>query len=152
MNSERMTLETLKMIVEYFGGEPESGKVKFWTELAEKLSRIVGQEPVWTWRYPQSVYKETKKNPSKLFSSAVMALGAALDEVPAVVAYTVQVRVYAKPGMVEDGSVLLGSSQPCKRPGCKVRIVPKVPWGKYCSTECRDMDRKERKRAAVNDN
>jgi hypothetical protein len=136
----------LETIVESLGGIPEGRAVEFWEELAHKLARIVGQDPAWSWRYPQGVLKGTIK-PSKLFVSAVYALGAAIDEVPTSVVYTVQVRVYAKPGTVEEGSVILGASKPCKRPGCKVRIVPSVPWRKYCSDECKRLDEKERKMA-----
>lgn len=129
-------------IMEYFGGIPEEGKVKFWDDLAAKLSRIVGKNKPWTWRYPKQVY-EGQTGPSELFASAVYAMGAAIDEVPTAVVYTVQVRVFAKPGTVEDGSVILGQSKPCKRPGCRVRIVPNVPWRDFCSKECGEIFRKE---------
>jgi hypothetical protein len=135
----------LEEIVNAFGGVPAEGKVKFWTELAAKLSRIVGKEEPWDWRYPKQVYDGTNK-PSELFAAAVMALGAALDEVPTVVTYTVQVRVFARPGTVDDGSIVLGASKPCSRPGCPVRIVPNVPWREYCSDECRKLDTKRRRK------
>lgn len=135
----------LQMIVEAFGGVPEGDAVDFWEALAKKLSRIVSKDPAWSWRYPQGVAAGTIA-PGRLFGKAVYALGAALDEVPQVVAYTVQVSVFAKPGAVEAGSVILGHSKPCKRPGCRVRIVPNVPWREYCSDECRRMDEKERAR------
>ena len=125
MNEIQSGLET---IVESLGGIPEGKAVEFWEELARKLSRIVGQVPAWSWRYPQGVLKGSIK-PSKLFVSAVYALGAAIDEVPTSVVYTVQVRVYAKPETVEEGNVILGFSKVCERPGCNVLIVP---WRRYC--------------------
>jgi hypothetical protein len=137
--TDKQVQNALEMIIEYFGGIPGDGaKVEFWDKLAAKLSRVVGQSPAWSWRYPQSVYLGTTR-PSKKFTSAVFALGAALDEVPTVLAYTVQVRVYAKPGQVVDNSLVLGSSKSCARPGCRVMMVPNVPWRQYCSDECREM-------------
>jgi hypothetical protein len=133
----------LELIVEYFGGIPEGGSVQFWEEMAAKLSRIVGKSPGWGWRYPQGVYTGTLK-PSKLFGLAVMALGSAIDEVPTTLIYTVQVRVFAPPGRVGEGSLVMGESKPCKRPGCPVHIVPNVPWREFCSDECRRLDKKQK--------
>ncbi len=95
----------------------------------------VKKEPVWTWRYVQGVHAGSI-GPSKLFASAVNAVGAVLDEVPAALSYTVEVRVLAPPGLVQAGSLVLGSSRACARPGCRVIFVPNVPWRKYCSSEC----------------
>lgn len=141
----RMVQNSLELITEYFGGVPvEAGKVEFWEMVAYKLSRIVGKDPAWSWRYPQGVMVGTVE-PSKKFVSAVYALGAALDEVPTVLAYTVQVRVFAKPGKVEDGAVILGESKPCGNPACKVMLVPNVPWRVYCSSECEKQAKKLKK-------
>lgn len=151
MNDE-IVREGLKWIAEFFGGVPDKDandgaqrmdRVEFWTMLAEKLSRVVGKEPAWSWRYIQSIYQGTEK-PSKKFTAAVNALGAAIDEVPTSVVYTVSVKVFARPGAVKEGSVILGESKPCARPGCPVRIVPNVPWRKYCSDECRILHQKEK--------
>jgi hypothetical protein len=139
----RMIVHSLALIVEAFGGVPEKGKTDFWTKLSEKLSRIAGKKPAWDWRYPAQVYAEQTK-PSILFGRAVMALGAALDETPIVeTVYTVQVRVYARPDAIKDGSIVIGESKPCARPGCKVLMVPNVPWRKYCSDECAELAAKE---------
>jgi hypothetical protein len=89
------------------------------------------------------------KTPSKRFVSAVYALGAAMDEVPAVLAYTVQVKVFAKPGAIDDGSIVLGNSKPCGNPTCRVHIVPNVPWRVYCSDDCRDAHREMKKKVNV---
>ena len=124
------------MIVEAFGGVPDNNRVKFWENIAVKLSRIVGKSKPWDWRYPAQVFTGQTK-PSPKFAAAVMALGAALDEVPVSMAYTIQVSVFAKPGTVDPGALILGESKACARPGCKVLIVPNVPWRKYCSDECR---------------
>ena len=141
------TISALDALVEYFGGIPDDqeGRVKFWDMLALKLSRIAQKSPPWSWRYPHSVYHGSLE-PSKKFVSAILALGMAIDEVPStMILYAVETRVYTRPGSVQDGSVVLGSSKPCKRPGCPVSIVPNVPWRDYCSDECYNLD-KRRKR------
>jgi hypothetical protein len=133
-NSENQDL--ISSIVEYFDGQRSAlGTVGFYTMLAEKLSRIVKKEPAWTWRYIQGAHAGSIQ-PSKLLIRAVNALGAALDEVPVAMAYTVQVTIYARPDTVQAGSLVLGASKTCARPGCRVTFVPNVPWRKYCSTEC----------------
>lgn len=138
----REIVSALDALVEYFGGIPEGGKVEFWEMLALKLSKIVGQDPPWTWRYPQGIHQE-KIKPSKKFVTALLALGAAIDEVPgSMVLYSVQVKVYARPDAIQEGSIVMGDSKACARPGCPVRIVPNVPWRQFCSDECRELARK----------
>lgn len=139
------TVSALQALIEYFGGIPEEDKVEFWTMLGLKLSKIVNQNPPWSWRYPKSVY-EGSLQASRKFKTAILALGAAIDEVPStMVLYSVQVKVYARPEAIQEGSIVMGESKPCERPGCPVRIVPSVPWRKYCSDECYKMDRKRKK-------
>jgi len=136
---------SLTALVEFFGDVPAEDKVEFWNMLAIKLSRIVHQTPAWSWRSPKSVY-DGSLLPSRKFVTAVLALGAAIDEIPStMVLYSVEVKVYARPDTIKDGSLVMGESKPCKRPGCPVRIVPNVPWRNYCSDECYKMDRKNGK-------
>lgn len=129
------TRQGLSLLVEWFESQHgDLGKVKFYEMLAEKLSRVVGQEPAWTWRYVQGVHKGSIDPGAKLHA-AVMALGAMLDDVPVQVAYTMQVQVLARPGAIQPGSLVLSESRPCQWPGCRVSFVPRVPWQKYCSQE-----------------
>lgn len=138
------TQQSLSLIAEYFAPLREQGTVKFYEMLAVKLSRIVGKDPAWTWRYVQGVHKGSLA-PSKTFAMAVGALGATLDEIPAILAYTEEVRVFAEPGKVQPGAVILGESRPCARPGCRVVFVPHVDWQVYCSPRCRSFARTERR-------
>ena len=143
--TQREIISSIDALVEYFGGIPEGGKVEFWEMVALKLSKIVGQVPPWQWRYPQGVHQGTIK-PSKKFVTAMLALGAAIDEIPStMVLYSVEVKVYARPDAIKEGSIVMGNSKSCARPGCPVRIVPNVPWRMYCSDECKDLDRKRKK-------
>jgi len=138
--------EGLSLLVEYFEAmRAELGTVSFYEMLARKLSRVVRKEPAWTWRYAQGVHAGSIL-PSKLFASAVNAMGAVLDEVPAALIYTVEVRIFAPPGKVQPGSLVLGSSKVCARPGCRVMFVPRVPWQKYHETECCVMAQKDERR------
>lgn len=106
--------------------------------LADQLSRIANHNPPWTGRYVQSVASGTLK-PSTAFALAVDAYSAGLDDVPQLVAYTVRVMVFAPPGHVQDGAIVLGVSRPCLWPGCTTVFVPRVPWQRYC---CADLHRK----------
>jgi hypothetical protein len=139
--------EMLSSVVEFFDEKQgELGTVKFYEMLSAKLSRVARREQPWTWRYAQGVHRGTIK-PSKAFADAVLALGAALDEVSgAALAYTVEVRVYARPGAVQNNSLVLGESKMCARSGCRVSFVPNVPWRKYCSADCGAMAMEEMRR------
>ena len=109
----------------------KSGKVETYTELAEKLSAIAHKENPWGWRYVQSVHVGSVA-PSEKFTNAVDILMASLDGLPAFIAETEPITVYARPGAIHPNSVILGESKTCAQPDCSVHFVPRVPWQKYC--------------------
>jgi len=121
----------LQLILESFADLRDMGTVAFYTVMAEKLSAAINRPTPWTWRYVQGVEMGTIQ-PSKDFSRAVTALGMALDGAPLEMTGTEEVRVFAFPGKVLPGSLILGSTRICARPGCGARFVPNVPWRKYC--------------------
>lgn len=123
-------LEGLRPIL---GGQ---GQVVFYEEVARRLSTAIQQDPPWGWRYIQGVEKGTIQ-PSRKLARAILALGATLDGLPAHVADTTPVQVYAAPGKVRPGSIILAASRFCARPGCPVSFVPVVPRQKYCCAACR---------------
>lgn len=134
--------DMLSSIIEYFeDARPSLGNVALYELVTEKLNRIAGS--YWSWRYIQGVHAGTINQPGRKFCQAISALGAALDEVPQVAAYTVQVIVYARPDTIEQGSIILGESRTCKRLGCPVVFVPNVPWRRYCSPECSSQAHRE---------
>lgn len=138
----------MDMLIEGLGGLPEKNKVEFWETMAKKLSDAIAAEKPWTWRYPQGVYQGTT-SPSEKFVGAMMALGATMtEEVPAVLVNTVEYRVRARSGTLENGVVILGKMKVCRRPGCPVKFVPKVPNQSYCSRECREQAVREKRDAA----
>lgn len=143
--------EQLSTLVEYFmETRGDLGAVKFYEVLAEKLSQAGQKVPAWSWRYVQGVQRGTI-GPSEHFGRAVNALGAAMDDVPVLATYTVQVSVMAKPGTIIQGALVLGESRACQWPGCRVHFVPRVPWQKYCSMELHLAAERERKRMKVSD-
>lgn len=133
----------LQMIVEQFESQRAGlGTVRFFELLAQKLSAVVRREKAWSWRYVQGVHAGSL-GPSKVFGEAVQALGAALDGAPIGAAWTEAVRVFAPPGMVREGAVVLMPARPCRGPGCKLWIVGRAA---YCSNECRRKARQIRRR------
>lgn len=118
----------------------KSGKVEMYAHLAEKLSAIAHKEKVWSWRYVQSVHTGSIA-PSEIFSNAVDVLMASLDGLPAFVAETEPITVYARPGAIHPNAVILGESKSCAEPTCTVHFVPRVPWQKYCPMHKNKKDR-----------
>jgi hypothetical protein len=126
------------MIMEYQSDLIERlGLSGYRDHLAEQLSALAGHRPPWTGRYIQSVAAGTLA-PSAAFALAIDAYGASLDDTPLLVAYTVPVTVYARPGQIPPGSLVLADARPCAWPGCNVVFVKRVPWQKYC---CADLHR-----------
>lgn len=131
-----LTKTQLNMIVEFHQALLDTmGTQEFYTHLAEQLSRLAhrGAKP-WSWRYVQSVKSGTLE-PSEAFALAVDSYGATLDDVPAVLTYTVQVQVLARPGAIPPGTLILSEARSCAWPNCRVIFVPRVPWQVYCSRE-----------------
>jgi hypothetical protein len=109
------------------------GEVSFYEELATRLSRIARKEKPWGWRYVQSVDHDTLGHPpSKRFLRAVEVLAAEADGLPAFVADTEAVTVYARPGSVHPNAIIMAESKLCANPICNIHFVPRVPWQKYC--------------------
>jgi hypothetical protein len=118
----------LGLLVTIFG---EVTKVAAYTDLADRLSTLARKEPGWSWRYVQSVHAGSME-PSKKFARAVELLVAAVDGLPAFIAETEAVTVYARPGSVRANAVVIGESKTCAYPGCTIHFIPRVPWQKYC--------------------
>jgi hypothetical protein len=124
--------DNLEMILEHFEALKQADAVvAFYNLIAEKLSRVIHKDPPWTWRYVQGVHKGTIE-PSRVFGRAVMLLGLAIDEVPLLIVDTEAVQVYAKPGDVKAGSIVMTPSVVCANPACNIQFVPNVPWRKLC--------------------
>lgn len=134
----------LDMIIEHYSNNRLTmGNVEFYGLLATKLSGIVRKNDPWTWRYVYSVHTGSLA-PSKLFIQAVQALGVAIDGAPPVVAWSEEVSIFAPPGLVRGGAIVLLGSKPCAGPGCNLMIVSR---GKYCSDDCRKAARRLRSKS-----
>lgn len=105
--------------------------VKFWTRLAEKMSQAINRPKPWGWRYPQGVYSG-KIKPSRDFARAVALLLAEIDGLPAQIGRLEEVNIYAEPGTVQHGAIIVARSQVCANPGCNRVFVPNTPARKKC--------------------
>jgi hypothetical protein len=111
----------------------KKGEVAFYQELAKRLSRIARKDKPWSWRYVQSVDHDTLGHPpSKLFLRAIQILTAEIDGLPAFIAETEAVTVYARAGAVHPNAIVIGESKGCANPTCTIYFIPRVPWQKYC--------------------
>jgi len=66
------SVTTLKdrLFMDFQPSKPNLGKVAFYQEIADQLSKIAHKEPPWTWRYVQGFEHGTIK-PGKKFMAAV---------------------------------------------------------------------------------
>lgn len=120
----------LKALIAAF--EPtQNGKVALYNHLAYQLSEIAGRSPPWTWRYVQGVLAGTL-SPSPAFAQAVFALQMAIQKVPPITADLELVQVYARPGTVQPGALVVAESRPCACPTCPIYFVPVSPEQIYC--------------------
>lgn len=118
-------------LVEHFLAMKNGSMVAFYTRLAEKLSAAIGRPQPWGWRYIQGVHAG-KIKPSHDFARAVSILAAAADGLPAEIARLVKVDIWAEPGAVQHGAIVMGESRVCATPGCNRVFVPNTPRRKYC--------------------
>jgi hypothetical protein len=102
-----------------------------YTDLARRLSAVVDKSPAWGWRYISSIVAGTVA-PSPRMTRAVELLCAAVDDTPVALADVEPIEVLARIGQVQPGALLLGAQKQCMHPGCKIKFIPTVPWGKYC--------------------
>lgn len=127
--------ELLKMVLNEFEEMRSTmGSVDFYTAMAVKLGNLVGES--WSWRYVQGVEKGTV-GAGRKFGEAVRRLAEVVDGRRAEMTGMVPVRVLAREGQVREGSVILGGSRVCDGGSCQVVFVPRVPWQRFCSKECR---------------
>jgi hypothetical protein len=110
-------------------------------DIARRLSTIADKEPMWSWRYVQSVVSGTVQA-SKKFAHAVEIMAVTMDDTSVTFAKSEPVNVYAEEGTIAPGSFVMGASMHCATPTCKVVFVPVVPWGKYCPL-CREARKKK---------
>lgn len=131
MENTELARQALAEIIEHFRPTLNGrGQVEFLDVIAAKLNRVDGSAN-WGWRYVQSVQRGTVE-PGKRMVRAIMALAAALDDVPVEIARAEIVQVNAAPGKVRPGAYVMGESRVCARPGCGLVFVPNVPWRKFC--------------------
>ena len=109
----------------------QKGKVALYQDLARRLSETAGRSPPWTWRYVQGVLNGTLA-PSPRFAQAVRTLQRAVERVPRTQTDFEEVKVYARPGAVQPGAIVLPTSRPCANPACPTPFIPVDPEQTFC--------------------
>jgi hypothetical protein len=136
--TQSVVRESLKALIEHFGFTADGIPVEEMQGIADRLSQMAGKSPAWGWRYLRNFLNKKIEASPKLID-AIMRLGMTVDDTPALLVMTEPVTVRAF-GKVKPGSVILADSRPCGRPGCRVEFVPRVPWQRFCSGECRKRE------------
>lgn len=121
------------------GSTPHEGElVSTYQDFIKRLSAVAHKSPAWSWQYLKSVLHfeeaEGRKGiaPSKLFMRAVEVLSAEVNGIPAIVVNTEPVMVYALPGSVRAGALLIGKSFRCAYLPCTIVEVKTHPRQIYC--------------------
>lgn len=131
------TQSTLQAILDAlkpsYAGRP---KKELYQAIADRLGDIAGEQ--WRWRYVQGVLSDNGVKPGVEFARSVDVLFAVMiNKTSPLIAKAVKVEVYAQPGTLHPGAIILASSIPCANPACTVHFVPKTPGQKYCQPSCR---------------
>lgn len=133
--SQGQISEALKDLIRSLGYDlltitpPQKGVV------AESLSRVVGVDPPWTWRYVHNVLG-MKIDASQKFADAVLKMLAVVDGANPMMIRAKKVQVYSL-NEVSPGALVLAPSKRCANPNCPLEFVPVVPRQRFCSAECR---------------
>lgn len=147
--------EDVEQLVAFFRAGPGESLTnrQLYEAIVVKLNHVGGRDGStpkllpWTYRYVEGVHKETIKDPSPAFRDAVARLGASLDSsMPPVYEGAEPVQVFAIPGKVQPGSMILGNSRRCDNPRCRAWFVPDHPARRYCpGGQCQKEARKAKK-------
>lgn len=128
-------------LVSFFREGPGKGLKdrELYQTVVDQLNAITGRDgkpgskAAWTYRYVEGVCKGTVANIGKDFLDAVDHLGSTLESsMPPAYAGTEPVQVYALPGHLLPGTLVLGKAQRCQAPGCRVWFVARSANTKYC--------------------
>jgi hypothetical protein len=132
--SERQASDALKDLIAALGYDLLTMRPADKGEIAERLSRIEGQDPPWTWRYVHNVIGQ-KIDASARFTQAVLKLLAIYDGADPLMVKARPVQVYAIEH-VNPGTILLAAGRKCANPTCPIEFIPRVPWQRYHSRDC----------------
>ena len=108
--------------------------------VADRLAALVRHEKGWGWRYLRNVLNR-KIEPGKKLVDAMLRLGAVLDDTPLELAQSHTVTIQAL-GNVRPGALVLADSRLCDYPACGIEFVPRMPWQRFHSARCRELNRK----------
>lgn len=132
--------EALRMALNALHHEPESIDNIDLQDVANRLSFIAKKTPPWGWKYLRNILSGKLEGSPKLYS-AIMRLGAVIDDTPFDIARSVPVEVMAI-GIVKPGSLIFSDSRICANPGCNISFIPRVPNQICHSLECTKIYKK----------
>lgn len=104
-------------------------------EIAVLLSQVARKDPPWGGLYVHN-FMTGGVQAGRVFKAAIVGLAAMIDGMPLHLVQGKPVQITAL-GNVRPGSLVYSDSQKCKRLACPVHFIPRVPWQRYCSPECR---------------
>lgn len=140
----KVIVSILRSIIEALEPSWEGlSQVERWEDLSRRLSDIAHKDPPWGWRYMQGV-SVGKIDPSGKLTRAIQAFAASLDGLRAEIGYAKAVTVYAAPGMVKPGSLVLAASRPCHYIRCPIWFIPRTPNQKYHHPDCKAAYQREK--------
>lgn len=133
--SEGQISEALKDLIRSLGYDLLTMTPDQKGEVAEKLSRVAGVSPSWTWRYVHNVMG-MKIEASQKFTGAILKMLAIVDGANPLMVRARPVQVYSI-NEVSPGALVLAASKSCANPRCPIVFVPVVPRQRFCCAECR---------------
>jgi len=123
------------LYTEIYGPIDGPGRLKNLDELGSRLAALVSKEKPFAARYLNGVLLGHKgMAPSAELQQAMAIMAGQMDGQHPLQAVASPVGVLGINGNIRPGSVVLGKSVLC--PGCNLWFVPRVPWQKYCTTDC----------------
>lgn len=135
MNSTQLSLKSIvDALKPSYAGRP---KKELHQAVADRLGKLAGKN--WGSGYVHGVLTNAKGVSAGVeFQRCVEVLESELIEgVPALIANAVKIEVYAPPGQLHAGAIVLGRSKSCANPACTVHFVAKTGHQKYCQPACR---------------
>lgn len=131
-----MSQTLLQLYQEIYGPTDAPGKMNNLAELGQTLARLINRPTPFGARQLNGAMCGHKGMAVTVeLTTALNILAGKLDGQNPLQANAKPIQLLALNGSVLPGSVVLGKTVRCH--GCQTPIIPRVPWQKYCTRECR---------------